>query len=715
MRRMIFLPVLLAAFSGAVFADAGDPPARVARLNYISGSVSFRPGSVEEWAAATPNYPMTTGDHLWADEGAGAEMHVGSTAIRLASSTALEFLNLDDRVTQFSIRQGALNIHLRRLDDDQTFEIDTPNAAISLLRAGEYRIDVSPDDATTYVTVRGGEANVTGTGNPFTVHAREMARIAGDPPAYDINAVRPPDGWDEWCLDRDRREEEAARVSARYVPPEMVGYEDLGSYGAWRDAPGYGMVWAPRVAVGWAPYHHGHWAWVEPWGWTWIDDAPWGFAPFHYGRWAFFGGGWVWVPGAIVARPVYAPALVAFVGGPHFSLSIGIGGGMGAGVAWFPLGPREVYVPAYHVSPTYVRQVNITHVTNITNVNVTNVNVTNVHYVNQTVPGAVTAVPRNAFVTARPVAQSAVTVNSQMLARGEVAHNAPFAPTRASVLGGASPASALPPAAIQSRAVVARTTPPPPPVPFAVKQQALETNAGRPLDQSQINTLRPAFAAAHPAVRTIGQNGRPAPVVQPAAQPSQAPYSRTQQQPANVNAAPTVIRPGFDRPGNVNRPNTNTNTNTNTNPSPNTNVDRPGGFNRPTNVYRPNTNTNTNTNTNPSPNTNVDRPGGFNRPSDANRPNTNTNTNTNSNPAPNTNVDRPGGFNRPANVEQTPPPRRPNFERPANNNPPPATPVRSAPVERATPEVRREQRTERNQERQEKKDNRKEDKKRPEQ
>ncbi len=75
-------------------------------------------------------------------------------------------------------------------------------------------------------------------------------------------------------------------------------------------------MWVPNgTPAGWAPYHYGHWVWVDPWGWTWVDDAPWGFAPFHYGRWAYVGGYWGWVPGPIAARPVYAPALVAWVGG----------------------------------------------------------------------------------------------------------------------------------------------------------------------------------------------------------------------------------------------------------------------------------------------------------------------------------------------------------------------------------------------------------------
>jgi hypothetical protein len=54
------------------------------------------------------------------------------------------------------------------------------------------------------------------------------------------------------------------------------------------------------------------------------------------------------------------PALVVFIGG-------GLGG-FGGNVGWFPLGPREVYVPSYHVSEAYVTRVNIsnTTVTNVT-------------------------------------------------------------------------------------------------------------------------------------------------------------------------------------------------------------------------------------------------------------------------------------------------------------------------------------------------------------
>jgi hypothetical protein len=290
MRKIEYAAALLIFAAGAAMADADDPPSRVGRLNYISGPVSFRPGSVEEWTNASLNYPLTTGDHLWTDNGAQTEIHIGSTAIRMDAQTAMSFLNLDDRMVQISLTQGELNVHIRYLGENESIEVDTPNISISLLRSGDYRISADGDNAVTSLNVRGGEAEVSGGGSAFPVRSGQRARLAGmDSPSQDISSVPPPDGFDRWCESRERRE--AASVSARYVPREMVGYEDLDEYGVWTEVPPYGMVWRPRtVVVGWAPYHYGHWAWVQPWGWTWIDEAPWGFAPFHYGRWAFAGG-----------------------------------------------------------------------------------------------------------------------------------------------------------------------------------------------------------------------------------------------------------------------------------------------------------------------------------------------------------------------------------------------------------------------------------------
>lgn len=518
MRKSDLLATLLAIAAVSAFGQdqgqdqAQDPPSRVARLNYMSGTVSFRPGSVDEWTAATINYPLYNGDHLWADRDARTELHVGSTALRMGPETALAILNLDDRIVQISLTGGTLHVRLRALGEGESFEVDTPNAAVTLLRSGEYRFFVDGDRNLTTVTVRGGDAEVTGGGRAFTLHARDSARLAGADDNFSSQLDPAPlaDDFEFWCQERDRREEQSQSV--RHVSRETIGYEDLDANGAWSEVPDYGWVWAPRVNAGWAPYRDGRWAWVEPWGWTWVDDAPWGFAPFHYGRWANVSGAWFWVPGAMVARPVYAPALVAFVGGPRAGMAIAIGGG--SGVAWFPLGPHEVYRPAYRSSEFYVRQVNVTHV------NVTNINVTNVRYVNQNT-GSVTMVSREVFVGARPVRMAHVAVGADVIAQGRVfGSTANIAPEHSSVMGRPQGTVAGPPSRFEGHAVVVRNAPPPPPVSFAARRDALQANPGRTLDPGAAEALRRTERPRAPLFR---QAPRQAPPSTPAATRPTAP------------------------------------------------------------------------------------------------------------------------------------------------------------------------------------------------
>src|SRR5882724_5831274 len=469
-----------------------DPPSRVGRVNMVQGSVSFQPGGEGDWVDAVPNRPLTSGDNLWADQNSRAEMHVGSTAIRLNSETSVTVLDLDDRTTQLKLSQGSIILRVRHVDDGELFEVDTPNLAFNLQRTGEYRIDVSGDGNQTDVSVFSGRGEVTGGGYSYTVVGGQDARFTGSEQLnYDIQQLPQHDDFAQWATDRDHREDGAE--SANYVSPEMTGYEDLDDYGHWRYVAGYGTVWAPaNVASDWAPYRNGHWVFIQPWGWTWVEDEPWGFAPFHYGRWAYAEGGWCWVPGPVVVRPVYAPALVAFVGGGGggFHFSIGVGGG---GVGWFPLGPGEVYVPPYRVSRGYVNTVNVTNtrvnVTQITNVynvyNSNNTNVTHITYVNQRVNNGGTVVTHDTFVNSRPVARNFVKVDEREISAAPAFHQAPVQPVRQSVIGAGQPVRFQPPAAVMNRKVVATRNPTPPRVPFEQRQPVNNVRLEQPTNQPQ--------------------------------------------------------------------------------------------------------------------------------------------------------------------------------------------------------------------------------------
>ena len=434
--------------------------------------------------------------------------------IRLAPNTGFSFLNLDDNTVQIQLTSGAINITVRRLDDNDDFEVDTPNLAFTVSQPGHYRVEASADGTNTVISIREGDGEATGNGQTYTLHAGQGGTFSGTDSLYaDVEPIGDPDDFDNWSESRDHRYDYSR--SAHYLSPDVVGYDDLDDYGDWRDDSNYGHVWFPnRVAVGWAPYHDGHWDWISPWGWTWVDDSPWGYAPFHYGRWVSVGGRWGWVAGPVAVQAVYAPALVVFIGGGP--------GGFGGNVGWFPLGPREVYVPSYHVSQAYVnsrqhqqydrechsgherlqhnhRQQHHEH-----------------HECDVREPERARRGDGGSAARVRERAtggESSGHVNAQQIAAAPVSARVAVAPTRESVLGAKAATAghvAAPPAAVASRQVVAKKTPPPPPVPFAKQQQALAAHPGQPLARSEVQSLRPAnTAAAQPMVKQAPP-GKPA-------------------------------------------------------------------------------------------------------------------------------------------------------------------------------------------------------------
>jgi hypothetical protein len=332
-----------------------DPPGRAARLQYMTGQVSIQPHGTDEWVAGSLNRPLTNNDNVWTDKDSRAELNVGTGVVRMGSETSLTTTNIGDNAVQVELHQGTMNLRVRHLYDGEIYEVDTPNMAFTVQKTGEYRFDVDPDGDASVVTVWKGEGDATGNGPAVRVKAHERAKFTnGTSLAHEMSQAVQYDGFDDWCRVRNQREDRS--VSAQYVAPGVIGYEDLDAYGTWREVPEYGHIWVPSgVEVGWSPYSVGHWVWISPWGWTWVDDEPWGFAPYHYGRWVSFGGYWGWSPGPYYYRPFYAPALVSWFGGRGWGVGFGFGGGIG----WCPLGWGEPFFPWYHHSFGYYNRINV--------------------------------------------------------------------------------------------------------------------------------------------------------------------------------------------------------------------------------------------------------------------------------------------------------------------------------------------------------------------
>ncbi|HLY60411.1 MAG TPA: DUF6600 domain-containing protein [Terriglobia bacterium] len=415
-----------------IWAQQDDPPGRVARLSYTQGTVSLQLSGAQEWNEAAPNYPLTTGDHLYTDHDGRAELDLGNIAVQLSSDTDLTVANLNDQILQLGIGQGTVHVRVYEILEGNSIEVDTPNGALSILRPGDYRVETYPDNNTTLVSAYSGSLEITGGDFHETLEGGQAIKLMGADPIQAADVSLPGrDEFDRWCDTRNQRD--PSSDSARYVSRDVPGYQDLDRNGRWVDTAEYGAVWYPGdVPPDWAPYRFGRWIWIDPWGWTWVDDAPWGFTPFHYGRWAQIDSRWGWVPGRMAARPVYAPALVAFVGGRNFSIGISFGGGGGV-QAWFPLGPREPYYPWYHHDDDYLRRVNASHVTNITNIRNENT-INNIQYVNRNI--GTTAVPANAMRDGQAVPRQIIRLTPQQAAQAQIIPHPTVAPSAIAAVGG---------------------------------------------------------------------------------------------------------------------------------------------------------------------------------------------------------------------------------------------------------------------------------------
>jgi hypothetical protein len=211
-------------------ASTDNPPARIARIRYLKGNVSFLRAGLDQWSQATLNFPVTTGNRAYTGKDSRAELEVGDYAVRLSESPDLTVTNLNDQIMQLGVNQGTLRVSIFELRSGNTVEVDTPNGALTMLEKGAYRIDV--DTARTVVRVNSGSLQLSEGSVLQTLRAGEAVNLYGQNP---VQVTSIPmlglDSFDRWCEERDHRL--AAAKSTKYVSPFTPGCEDLDEIG-WR-------------------------------------------------------------------------------------------------------------------------------------------------------------------------------------------------------------------------------------------------------------------------------------------------------------------------------------------------------------------------------------------------------------------------------------------------------------------------------------------------
>jgi uncharacterized protein DUF6600 len=354
-RILLFCSLLSLGWAGFGEARGDDlAPTRIGRISAVEGSVSIR-APAAGWTNSVVNDPIGAGMAMRTGDKGRAQVRIGPDLVALAAGARVEIGRLDSDAIQIALPQGRIGIRLARLDNGSSVEIDLPNGGVWLERPGDYDIYAGDEKNPALVAVLDGSARAIAENLDRTLTAGSVLALNGGNSELAKLDARGPDQFEAWWLPPSGNTAKAQAL--QFVSADMTGYDALDGNGGWEKAAGFGEVWYPSALPDdWAPYRYGRWRWVQPWGWTWIDDKPWGFATSHYGRWTWIDERWAWVPGPRSEHPVYAPALVAFLG--TAGVGISYPDGNGPAVAWFPLGPGEIYWPSYTNDLDTIRRIN---------------------------------------------------------------------------------------------------------------------------------------------------------------------------------------------------------------------------------------------------------------------------------------------------------------------------------------------------------------------
>jgi hypothetical protein len=422
---IVAVVVALIAGLGVAFWMKNEPTASAeelpyaARIQRVDGEVAFSDSlptseaGEPQWVAATANQPFSAGDRIYTRDNARTSLAFsGRNFARLDPNTSLDVVALEDRRTQLALRDGSAMFDVGYLQQNELFEVATPNGAVNFDQPGLYNVGFD-NNGGVLVSVLSGLAQVVGLGGSGQINKGEMLTLVGQAASQlvlsrlngqdagrqvdDYYRYQYPDSYDGRYNNYDAYLSEPnyydpyqRNQSYQYANSNIPGLNDLDYYGDWQNVDGYGNAWRPRVDSGWVPYQQGQWTNDYPYGPTWVSSEPWGYAPYHYGRWANVGNQWYWVPDSASSTPAYAPALVAFV---PLTESNQIG--------WVPLGPGDSYAPRYYDAnwqPYYLTRTDLAPT----------------RLVNYSVANAVTVVPVDYF--GRPIDPRMVTrVNPQLL------------------------------------------------------------------------------------------------------------------------------------------------------------------------------------------------------------------------------------------------------------------------------------------------------------
>jgi Family of unknown function (DUF6600) len=303
---------------------------RMVRLSLVEGGVQIERVAGQAYEKALLNLPIVQGMSLRTQDGrAEVEFEDGST-VRVGPGTQLAFKELSRResgaaVSAFVLLSGTAYVNCKgsryadsdkarsgAKEDDFSFLVGT-----RLLRPGpkaHFRLKL--DKGKAEIAVFDGQVGVDEPSGTVEVSKKQSLTVDLANDQYALAKKVTQDPLDAWDMEQQQYHDRYLAASSEVNSPYSYGVSDLGYYGGFFNAPGYGLVWQPYfVGAGWDPFMYGawvgdpcsaNWALDPSCGSMWVSGYPWGWLPYHYGSWIYLSNvGWAWQPGGFSTwRPI---------------------------------------------------------------------------------------------------------------------------------------------------------------------------------------------------------------------------------------------------------------------------------------------------------------------------------------------------------------------------------------------------------------------------
>ena len=179
---------------------------RTAVVQYVSGEVSVAPAETNQWSTARVNQPLSPSEYIWTGKNSRTEINLAGAYLRMNAEASVTLRALTANTVQLGVNQGEVSLTVIRLYPGQIYEIDTPNATLTVMKSGVYTVNAFPAEDQTLVTTRKGAIVATGTGPAVTVNSGHQVRFrSGNSLQHTAEKAPSPDGFEEWAAVRDQR------------------------------------------------------------------------------------------------------------------------------------------------------------------------------------------------------------------------------------------------------------------------------------------------------------------------------------------------------------------------------------------------------------------------------------------------------------------------------------------------------------------------------